>query len=65
MKFVRHEANEAVFNYMDEGFLFYIILEGKVSIRIPLQSTLGGDSEEKTNPASDPHTFMDFVIDRF
>ena len=38
--FLDIEKNENVFNYGDEGDLFYIIIEGEVSIKTPFPDVL-------------------------
>ena len=38
--FLEIDRNENVFNYGDEGDLFYIIIEGEVSIKTPFPDVL-------------------------
>lgn len=35
MEFKTYKQNEVVFNYGDQGDLFYVILKGKVSVKVP------------------------------
>ena len=58
--FLEIDAYENVFNYGDEGDLFYIIIEGQVSIKTPFPDVL---EEEQAEPYPLLVLFLTFFKD--
>ena len=44
MRLEEHKSGQVVFNFGDTGTYFYVILRGKVDVRVPQQITLEQDS---------------------
>ena len=58
LAFLEVEKGDNVFNYGEEGSLFYIIIEGKVTIHIPAP-------EELTKDKCSPEGLMTYLIENY
>ena len=58
LRFSEYRSGEKVFDYGDEGELFYIIMEGEVIIKTPAQDYLEGEQ-------ASPEGLLIFLIEYF